>query len=534
MTKKVFLIIGLLIVSIIIIGFKLNTEIRKSHLQPTDVEEVTEQDAYEIMEKRIESIVDQAKQGATPGFDGTVGETTVNEVTEQWGMSDKHLEVATGNYIEFPEQDSIIGTLDDIVFDVRYAGKDLNEIHYKDLQNTLGEPDETKTYQDDSHDQIILIHHVSSDYHLKWILPKPTESTPNPSVDHISVWTKVETKLEKVLTDMSLDEKIGQLVIAGIDGTSINDASKELIEQYKISGIIFYANNAETTNQTIEFVNSLKATNQVNRLPLFMSIDQEGGRVARLPKEVAKVPTAAAIGKKNDPDYAFNIGSTLGKQLTQFGFNMNFAPVLDVNSNPNNPVIGDRSFSTGPEIVSIIGLQTMKGIKEQNIIPVVKHFPGHGDTSVDSHLELPKVDKTLKQLKELELIPFKIAIEAEADVIMVAHILLPQLDTINPASMSAPIITDLLRNELGFNGLVMTDDLTMKAITNHYGIEEAAVQSIKAGSDLLLVAHNPATTIAVIEALKVAVMGNEISVQRIDESVARIIELKEKYKLANE
>ena len=534
MTKKVSIIIGLLIISIVILGFKLNSEIRKNRLQSTDVEEVTEQDAHKTMEKRIESIVDQAKRGATPGFDGTVGETTVNEVTEQWGMSDKHSEVVTGHYIEFPNQDSTIGILDDIVFDVRYAGKDLTEIHYKDLQNTLGEPDETKTYQDDSHDQIILIHHVSSDYQLKWILPKPTEATPNPSVDHIAVWTKVETKLEKVLSGMSLDEKIGQLIIAGIDGTNINAASNQLIEQYKIGGVIFYAENAETSEQTKAFVNNLKVANQTNQYPLFISIDQEGGRVARLPKQVEKLPTAAVIGKKNDPDYAFNVGRTLGTQLSQSGFNMNFAPVLDVNSNPNNPVIGDRSFSADPEIVSILGVQTMKGIEEQYVIPVVKHFPGHGDTSVDSHIELPKVDKTLKQLEQLELIPFKKAIQVGADVIMVAHILLPQLDNSYPASMSTPIITDLLRHDLGFNGLVITDDMTMKAITNHYGIGEAAVQSIKAGSDIVLVAHHPKQTIAVIEALKVAVTANEITVQRIDESVARVIKLKEKYKLANE
>lgn len=363
---------------------------------------------------------------------------------------------------------------------------------------------------------------------------KPIDGEPNPTLDHIAVWTKVETKEEKVLPNMTLDEKIGQLVIAGIDGTGINKASQQLIEHYQIGGVIFYANNVVTPDQTIQFVNSLKITNQNNPLPLFTSIDQEGGRVARLPKQVAKLPTSATIGKTNDPDYAFNIGRILGKQLTQFGFNMNFAPVLDVNSNPNNPVIGDRSFSVDPKIVSTLGIQTMKGIEEEHVIPVVKHFPGHGDTSVDSHLELPKVNKTLQQLEQLELIPFKKAIEADADVVMVAHILLPQLDTTYPASMSAAIVTDLLREQLGFNGLVITDDMTMKAITDHYGIAQAAVQSVKAGSDVILVAHDPAKVIAVIEALKAAVAANEISEQRIDESVMRIIELKKKYKLDDE
>lgn len=334
-----------------------------------------------------------------------------------------------------------------------------------------------------------------------------------------------------MLSEMSLDEKIGQLVIAGIDGTGINESSKRLIEQYKIGGIIFYANNVDTPDQTVQFVNNLKAANQGNPLPLFISIDQEGGRVARLPKQVKQIPTAAKIGKTKNPDYAFTIGQALGKQVTQFGFNMDFAPVLDVNSNPNNPVIGDRSYSANPNVVSQLAIQTMKGIEKQHVIPVVKHFPGHGDTSVDSHLELPKVNKTLQQLEQLELIPFKRAIEADADVIMVGHILLPQLDETYPASMSEAIITDLLRKQLGYKGVIMTDDMTMKAITNHYGQSQAAVHSIKAGSDVVLIAHDPAKTSAAIDALKAAVASNEITEQRIDESVLRIIQLKRKYQL---
>ncbi|MCM3758488.1 beta-N-acetylhexosaminidase [Sporosarcina aquimarina] len=363
---------------------------------------------------------------------------------------------------------------------------------------------------------------------------KPTADTPNPTLDHMPVWSTAEKKEEKMLSDMTLDEKIGQLIIAGIDGKVINKTSQQLIEDYQIGGVIFYANNIGTPDQTIQFVNSLKIANQNNLLPLFTSIDQEGGHVDRLPKQVAKLPTNASIGKRNAPNHSFSIGRILGKQLTQFGFNMDFAPVLDVNSNPNNPVIGDRSFSSDPNVVSTHGIQTMKGIEKENVIPVVKHFPGHGDTSVDSHLELPKVNKTLQQLKQLELIPFKKAIEAEADVVMIAHILLPQLDKTYPASMSAPIITDLLRKQMNFNGLIMTDDMTMKAITNYYGIAQAAVQSVKAGSDIILIAHDPAEAISVIEALKAAVASNEISEQRIDESVMRIIKLKEKYKLDNE
>ncbi|REB05154.1 beta-N-acetylhexosaminidase [Sporosarcina sp. BI001-red] len=536
--KKVLYIVSVLVIAaIVVLGVTLkNNSGRKSASnEQTNSEQGTEPKEPSITPaQQIEAIVENAKQGATPTFQGKAGKTTSQEVEQDWTASGTPTETETGVYTTYPEHDATIGTRGGIVFDVRYAGEDLKGIHYEDLQTTLGDPKQVKTFQDATHDQIIWIYQVGADYQLKWILPKPTDATPNPAVDHIAVWTKVETKEEKMLSAMTLDEKIGQLVIAGIDGTAINKASEQLIEQYQIGGVIFYANNVKTPEQTVQFVNSLKAANQTNLLPLFTSIDQEGGRVARLPKQVANLPTAASIGKTNESDYAFNIGGMLGKQLSQFGFNMNFAPVLDVNSNPNNPVIGDRSFSANPKVVSALGIQTMKGIEKQNVIPVVKHFPGHGDTSVDSHLELPKVNKTLKQLEQLELIPFKNAIEANADVVMVAHILLPQLDKTYPASMSAPIMTDLLRKQLGYNGLIMTDDMTMKAITNHYGIAQAAVQSVKAGSDVVLVAHDPAKTIAVIDALKSAVNSKEITEQRIDKSVMRIIKLKEKYQLDDE
>ncbi|WP_438317921.1 beta-N-acetylhexosaminidase [Sporosarcina sp. FA9] len=533
MKKRLYSAFALFLIVAIIVGITYKTIPEKSN-------ELVEEPRVEptvTVEEQIISIVDKAKLGTVPSFMGTAGVTMLNEVESMWvsqSSSDNRTETENGVYIDYPEHKTVIGIVDELVFDIRYSGEPLPSIRYEDIKRTLGDPDEIRNFKDGTHDQIILVYQVTDVYELKWILPNPIDSVPNPAVDHIAVWTKAESKQEKVLGGMTLDEKVGQLVIAGIDGTDINAASRQLIEQQKIGGVIFYSNNAETPDQTVQFVNSLKDANKSNRLPMFFSIDQEGGRVSRLPKQVAKLPTSAEIGKVNDPQYALNIGRTLGMQLTQFGFNMNFAPVLDVNSNSNNPVIGDRSFSSSPEVVSSLGVETMKGIEEENVIPVVKHFPGHGDTSVDSHLELPMVNKTIEELEQLELIPFKNAIEANADVIMIAHILLPKLDEISPASMSEPIITNLLRNELGFKGVIMTDDLTMKAITNHYGIAHAAVQSFKSGTDILLVAHDPAKTIAVIEALKAAVASEEISESRIDESVARIIALKEKYELVDQ
>ncbi|WP_077623731.1 beta-N-acetylhexosaminidase [Sediminibacillus massiliensis] len=332
----------------------------------------------------------------------------------------------------------------------------------------------------------------------------------------------------EILAEMSLEEKIGQMVIAGMAGTSLQSNEKELISEYRVGGMIFYANNLETREQTEQLVKNIKEINKENKLPLLISTDQEGGRISRLPG-INETPTNKEIGEKNDKEYAFSVGQTLGEQLLAMGFNTNYAPVLDVNSNPENPVIGDRAFGDNADLVSRLGIQVMKGIQSKGIIPVVKHFPGHGDTSVDSHIELPKVNKSLEELNELELIPFKQAIANGIDVVMVAHILLPKLDEEFPASMSETIITDLLRGQLGFQGVVITDDMTMGAVINHYGIGEAAVESVKAGSDLILVAHDDNKVKEVISSLKKAVEGGQISEDSINESVERILGLKNKY-----
>ncbi|WP_088051206.1 beta-N-acetylhexosaminidase [Virgibacillus dakarensis] len=336
-----------------------------------------------------------------------------------------------------------------------------------------------------------------------------------------------------IIANMSLDEKIGQMMIAGVSGTSLNGDNLNLISKYKVGGIILYANNLESPNQTIDLLNEIKTKNVRNRLPLLLGVDQEGGEVSRLPGDLINLPSNKHIGEQGNGGYSYTIGSMLGKQLTAFGFNLDFAPVLDVNSNPDNPVIGDRSFGNNPEIVSDLGIQTMKGIQSEGIISVIKHFPGHGDTSVDSHLELPRVNKSLKELHRLELIPFERAIQNGADVVMVAHILLPKIDPEFPSSMSPKIIDGILRNQFAFSGVVMTDDMTMKAITDNFDIGQAAVESVKAGNDMILVAHGYHNVITVIKALEDAVHNGELTEERINESVSRIIHLKRKYDISN-
>jgi beta-N-acetylhexosaminidase len=338
--------------------------------------------------------------------------------------------------------------------------------------------------------------------------------------------------VDEIIEEMSLDEKIGQMIYVGFEGETFTDEVRKLISTYKVGGIIVYAENLVNPKQSVELINSIKQENKTH-IPLFIGVDQEGGRIERLPGNLISLPTSEKIGSLNNPAFAYEIGKVLGKEVGAFGMNMNFAPVLDVNSNPDNPVIGDRSYGNNVEVVSTLGIETWKGMKSEQIIPVIKHFPGHGDTFVDSHLQLPVVKKDWNQLKELELKPFEESIQKGADVVMVAHILFPAIDDIYPASMSKTIITDYLRNELNFDGVVITDDMTMEAITDHFLIDQAAVESVKAGTDIVMVAHDYDKMVSVINALKATVERGEISEERINESVRRIIQLKMNYQLDN-
>nr|WP_255550379.1 beta-N-acetylhexosaminidase [Sporosarcina sp. E16_3] len=333
---------------------------------------------------------------------------------------------------------------------------------------------------------------------------------------------------------MTLEEKVGQLLVIGVEGTSYSGEMDNLIRNYHVGGVIIMGRNVATTTEMLQLINDIKKANEPNKSPLFISVDEEGGRVSRLPAGLPKLPPSAEIGKLNDESVSYLAGAYLAVVLSEFGYNINFAPVLDVNSNPRNPVIGDRSFGSDPYQVAKLGISTMHGMMDNGIIPVVKHFPGHGDTVVDSHKSLPKVETTLEELRNVELVPFQKAIEEGADAVMVAHILFPALDPDYPSSMSKAIITGLLRNQMQFEGVIITDDLTMGAIENDYTIPEASVQSFIAGSDLLLVVRNYEGQINTFKALKKAIATGEITEERLNESVKRILTLKEKYSVSDE
>ena len=340
--------------------------------------------------------------------------------------------------------------------------------------------------------------------------------------------------IQQKLDNMTLDEKIGQMITIGIDGYSVDDTAKQLITDKKVGGVILFKNNISNSNQLLQLINDIKGINSTNKIPIFISVDQEGGRVNRLPSEIKSLPSNEVVGNKNDNKLAYDIGKNIGYALGSFGFNMDFAPVLDVNSNPNNTVIGDRSFSNDKDKVASLGASEINGFKDSNIISVAKHFPGHGDTATDSHYALPIINKTLDELKSVEFVPFKKAIEEKVPAIMVSHILMPQIDANKPASMSKTIITDILRKDLKFDGLIVTDDMTMGAVTNDLDITTACINAINAGADLLLVCHGYDNEINVINAIKDSINNEIISIDTINKSVYRILSLKENYKITDE
>lgn len=341
----------------------------------------------------------------------------------------------------------------------------------------------------------------------------------------------VEDEIQFIISNMSLDEKIGQLVIAGIENLEITDRERELIQTYKIGGFVLFKRNIIDYEQTLGLLNSLKKIN-TNKIPLFLSIDEEGGRVSRLDNIFINLPPVSNLGIKNNEKLAFDYGNLQASKLLALGFNLNFSPVLDVNSNTENKIIGDRAISENPEKVALLGRQIFKSMMESGIVPVGKHYPGHGDTLLDSHYNLPLITKSLDELEEVEFIPFKYAIKNDIPGLMIGHLYLENLSQM-PASLSFEVITDLLRNEHGFKGLVFSDDLTMGAISETYDIGTATVKFLKAGGDVALICHGEDNIFRVINYIKEAIAKKQITEAELDEKLYRIISIKDEFKLNN-
>ncbi|MHA6483267.1 beta-N-acetylhexosaminidase [Paenibacillus sp. strain BS8-2] len=339
---------------------------------------------------------------------------------------------------------------------------------------------------------------------------------------------------EQQWSNWSLKEKIGQLFVFGFHGYEPSAELNELIEEYGIGGTIYFTRNVKNAEQvhglSVQIQDKAK---QAGRPPLLIAIDQEGGMVARLVDGVTLMPGNMALGATGSAEAAWQTAAVCGEELRTLGITLNYAPCIDVNNNPDNPVINVRSYSDRPELVSELGAAAVQGYQSARVAATVKHFPGHGDTSVDSHHALPVLPHDRTRLDVIELKPFEAAIEAGTDCIMTAHVVLPALDPSGvPCTLSENVLTGLLRNELGYDGVVVTDCLEMSAIDEFYGPAAGSVKAIKAGADMVLVSHTIEKQRAALEAVCAAVENGDLSESRIDEALRRIMQLKSKLELS--
>lgn len=323
---------------------------------------------------------------------------------------------------------------------------------------------------------------------------------------------------------------VGQLFIVGFDGYSVPAPFKKCVQDCNLGGVIYFKRNVQSPAQLAELSNEIQFSCRVKGAPpLFISIDHEGGKINRLVKPFTKFPGNSYIGELGSPKVAFQFGIVIGKELKSVGININYAPVVDVDTNRNSPVIGPRAFSREPEVCGRMGSAVCRGLQKMGIIAVAKHFPGHGDTTEDSHFSLPKVEKTLEELEAIELIPFRRVIRSRIEAVMSAHIFNPQLDPQYPATLSRATLTEILRKKLRFSRLIISDDMEMKAITDKYDPIQSAVLAIKAGCDLLIYRGDGGLPEAQIEAISKAVEQGEIPVAQLEESITRISTAKNLY-----
>lgn len=329
--------------------------------------------------------------------------------------------------------------------------------------------------------------------------------------------------------EMTIKQMLGQKLIFGFHGTELSQEFKDLIREYKIGGVILFLRNVESAAQLRHLCQEIQTLiRRETGYPAFIVIDQEGGMVTRLPKDAVNVPGAMALAATGDPENARLSSEITIRQLRGLGANFNMAPVLDVNSNPANPVIGVRSFGDQAEKVASFGCAAIAPYAGSGVLCCAKHFPGHGDTAVDSHLGLPRVDKTEEELEQLELIPFRRAIEAGVSAIMMSHVLFPKIETGQlPCTMSRRMVTGLLKEKLGFRGLILTDCMEMGAIQDHFGTPKGVVEAIKAGADLAEISSTFALELGAAKAVNQAAERGELDLAEIRESVEKILRFKQ-------
>lgn len=341
-------------------------------------------------------------------------------------------------------------------------------------------------------------------------------------------------RVEALMSAMTVEQKVGQLFLVAFSGPRMSRALERMITQYHIGGIVLFdsAGNVQSARQLVALVNEAQAQAKASgaRIPLFVAIDEEGGRVARLPRVGTWLPAQMAIGATGSEHHARTAARIKAAELKALGINMNLAPVLDVNDEPHNPVIGTRSFGSSPDLVARLGAAMVAEYRAQRVLAVAKHFPGHGNTDVDSHVALPVVSRTLPTLARVDMFPF---VQAQADAIMTAHVVYPALDESAPATLSARVLQGVLREAMGFGGLIVSDSLLMRALTNDADLNAVTVRAFAAGVDVLAIGADVGYTRldrrTTYQAVLDAVNADPVLQRRLDESVRRILMAKVRY-----
>jgi beta-N-acetylhexosaminidase len=333
------------------------------------------------------------------------------------------------------------------------------------------------------------------------------------------------------VTATGLVKRLGQRVMVGFEGLTASADVKALVREFGVGGVVLFARNVAEPEQVAELVRELQsaARDAGHEAPLLVAVDQEGGRVARLREPWTVWPAARALGRLGSEETARQVGAAIAAELAACGIRCDFAPCVDVDTNPRNPVIGDRSFGEDPDLVGRMGAAMVRGLQESGVAACAKHFPGHGDTDVDSHLDLPVVDHSRSRLENVELRPFRKAIESGVATVMTSHVIVREIDENRPATLSRDVVTGLLRRDLGFEGVVVTDDLAMGAVAKHWTPTRIGLLAAQAGCDLLELCKGHDVQVEMIEALVRAVESGEVAFKEAEAAEGRVRALKERF-----
>ncbi len=369
---------------------------------------------------------------------------------------------------------------------------------------------------------------AGGDHGITEISSKESVNTEKKPVDTTETTEDAVSELvDKTMAEMSLHDKVCQMMFVtpeGLTGTDnvmvAGDATKQALQAYPVGGIIYFANNFDNVDQTRDMISN---TQSYSKIGLFIATDEEGGRVNRIMDTLGTTYIGPMYDYKDDgPDAAFENAKTIASDMSALGFNLDFAPVADVWSNPDNTVIGDRAYSDDyAQAAELVG-SAVKGFQDGGVICTLKHFPGHGDTAEDSHYSSAYVNRTKAQIMADEMQPFRTGIDAGAELVMVGHLIVPDIDEL-PSTLSYKIATEMLRGDMEFDGVAITDSMEMESIADNYGVADSAVMAVQAGMDMLL---QPADLAVAVNAIVTAVQNGDITEPRIDESVRRILTLK--------